>query len=321
MKRAIQSVVVLALAAQALVIGQGAEVTRILSAMRTALGGDALGAVKTVAVEGRATRVRPDGSSAESGFKMFMELPDKFVRRDVIAQLGATGITRRSGFSGADLIEEVDTPPSMGGGRMMVMRPGDPMPGGEATPEQLESQRRALLVAARRDFTRLSLGMFGTGTPALPVAFTYGGQAESPDGTAHVLDVQGPEGFAARLFVDASSHLPLMLTWMDKEPLVMRRTAGGPGGAQFMRGGGAAHAPTPQDVERLREDAARQMREAEANRRTVEHRLFYGEYKTIDGVRLPSKIQRMVNGLPAEELALDRIRLNGTLSPDTFKSK
>ena len=34
------------------------------------------------------------------------------------------------------------------------------------------------------------------------------------EGKADVLDVTGEGGFAARLFIDQKSHLPLMLTWM-----------------------------------------------------------------------------------------------------------
>jgi hypothetical protein len=248
-----------------------------------------------------------------------MELPDKFVKREVIAQLGATQVSRRSGFNGADLIEEVDTPPAMGGARMMMMRPGTAMAGGEATPEQLATQRQALLLGARRDFTRFALGMFGAGSPAYPVEFAYAGPAESPDGKAHVLEVTAADGFRARLFVDATTHLPLMLTWMDKEPLVMRR---GPGdGSMRVMSADGGHRPSPEEIERVRKDAEQQMREAEANRRTVEYRLFYGEYKTVNGVRVPSKIQRMIDGLPTEELSLDSIKINGTLTGDTFKSK
>ena len=321
MKRALQSAFVLTLAAQALVIGQSAEVGRILAAMRAALGGDAaLSAVKTVSVEGRATRSRPDGSSSESDFEMAMELPDRFVKREVIAQLGTTQISRRNGFNGTEVIDEVDTPPSIGGGRMMVMRPGGPMPGGEATPEQLEAQRKSLLLGARRDFTRFALGMFGAGSASYPVAFTYAGQAESPDGKAHVLDVTATDGFSARLFVDATTHLPLMLTWMDKEPVVVRQGRDGPDNMRVVSGGDG-HRPTSEDLQRIRKETEERMREAEAKRRTVEYRLFYGEYKSVNGVRLPSKIQRMVDGLPTEELWLDRIRINSKLDADTFRSK
>ena len=72
--------------------------------------------------------------------------------------------------------------------------------------------------------------MLVTSLPSYPLTFTHGGTAESPDGTADVVDVKG-EDFAARLFIDSKTHLPLMLSWMDKEPLRMVRPVGGPGRA------------------------------------------------------------------------------------------
>ncbi len=39
------------------------------------------------------------------------------------------------------------------------------------------------------------------------------GRAESPQGTADVLDVKGAGGFSMRLFVSTDTHLPLMVSW------------------------------------------------------------------------------------------------------------
>ena len=71
----------------------------------------------------------------------------------------------------------------------------------------------------------------------MPLEFKYAGQAEAPDGKADVLEVQGPDGFTAKLFVDGKTHLPLMLTWMDKEPLVMTMGARWPWRRQRFSGG------------------------------------------------------------------------------------
>jgi hypothetical protein len=291
----------------------------VLAGIRAALGGEAkLAALKTVAVEGRTTRPRPDGSSSTSGFEWYMELPDKFVRREVFAQLGPNELSRRTGFNGADVIDEVDAPPSMGGG-MVIMRPGSPAPGGTATPEQLEAQKQATLLANRREFARLALGMFGAASQVYPVEFAYGGQAESPDGKADILDVKHPDGFAARLFVDATSHLPLMLTWMDKEPLRLQMggSRGGSGNVQVMGGGHGEQ----MDPEQIRREMEQRRKEAEANRKTVEYRLFYAEYRDVNGVRLPARIQRMIDGVPAEEYSLENVKVNSRIDAGKFKVK
>ena len=199
------------------------------------------------------------------------------------------------------------------------------MPGGQATPEQIEKQRTQALTIHRREFARLALGMFGSSFSPMPLEFKYAGQAESPDGKADVIEVQGADGFTAKLFVDSKSHLPLMLTWMDKEPLTMTMGPGGPGAASFSTGGvqvvgGGRSGTSLEDAMRMQEEMAERMKQAEANRKVVEYRMFYTEYKAVDGVKLPTRIQRMVAGLPTEELALEKIKVNGKIDPNKFKS-
>ena len=72
----------------------------------------------------------------------------------------------------------------------------------------------------------MMLGWFGTAHPALQATYTYAGEAESPDGKAHVIDVKNADGFAARLFIDQNNYLPLMVTYKGRQPRVM--TSGGP---------------------------------------------------------------------------------------------
>jgi hypothetical protein len=49
---------------------------------------------------------------------------------------------------------------------------------------------------------------------------------KSPDGKAYVIDVKNADGFAARLFIDEATQLPLMLTYQGPQPRII--TAGGP---------------------------------------------------------------------------------------------
>ena len=325
MRRTIQALFLSLLAAEVLVVGQGADAKRVLTELRAALGGeDKLSAVKTVAIEGQVTRSGPEGASMSSDFELAFELPDKYMKSDVFANLGGTQLKRRTGFNGGEAFEEMDAPPGMmGGGGMHVMRmsPGGAMPGGQATPDQLEKQRAQILTISRREFARLALGMFGSSFSPMPLEFKYAGQAESSDGKADILEVQGADGFTAKLFVDGKSHLPLMLTWMDKEPLTM--TMGGPGGPGTVniRGGSVqvgGRGTTPEETAACSRTNGERMKQAEANRRIVEYRMFYADYKAFDGVKLPTRIQRMMEGLP-EELALEKIKVNGKIDPNKFK--
>ena len=95
----------------AVALGQG-DVNKVLGDAREALGGSKkLDALKTITVTGRTLRTLPNGSSTEGDFEMALELPDKFVRRDVLAAMGNMSTYRLSGFNGDAVINEIDTPP------------------------------------------------------------------------------------------------------------------------------------------------------------------------------------------------------------------
>ena len=325
MRRAFQFLILTVLASEALVIGQGPDVMKVLADARAALGGDdKLDAVKAMAVEGRLTR-SSGSQSVANDFEMSFELPDKFVKKEVVAVMGTSTITRTTGFNGDGLIEIIDTPPAMGGGMVITRMAGSAPAGMNATPEQIETQRKALLASNKREFARLALGLFAKTPAAFPLEFSYGGEAEAPDGKAHIVDVTGADGFVARLFVDTKTRLPLMLSWMDKEPMRMTASPGAgmaAGSGTVMMGHGVAlggQPMTPEHAEKMRQDMEQRIKEAEANRRTVEYRIFYGDYKAFAGVQLPTRIQRMIDGKPVEELSLEKIKVNPKIDPRKFE--
>ncbi len=327
MKRVLNFVVIVGLASQALVIGQGQDAARVLALVRGALGGEKkLSEVKTLAATGRSTKVNGDTSSAATDYEMAMELPDKFMKKEVLAMFGSSVIARTSGFNDGAVIDSVDRPPMMGGGQMIIRTtgPGTAPAGATPTPEQEEAARRNQLQAAHEEFARLSLGMFAQSFPAFPLEFSYIGQAESPDGKADVIGVAGADNFAAKLFVDSQSHLPLMLSWMAKEPLVMsggpaRSGGGGSTVVQFGGGGGASQQMTPEQRDQMLKDMEERMKEAQARLRTVEYRVYYGDYQDVSGVKLPFKLQRSIDGKPTEEIAFDKIKINGKIDPKKFE--
>jgi len=247
------------------------------------------------------------------------------MRRDVLAAMGPTSVYRNTGFNGDGLINLTDVPPSLSAGgniRVSMIGPGSAPPGVTLTPEQKADLDKRTIAGFKQEFTRLSLGMFISSFKAYPIQFKYGGQAESADGKADILDVTGENGFTGRLFLDAATHLPLMFSWMDKEPLVM--TVGGPGGGRgpTMTGGGGGRsgaAPTKEEMEKMQQEMADRMKEAEAKRQTVEYRLFYADYKTYDGVKLPTRIQQMVAGKATQETTFDRVKVNGKIDPKKFE--
>jgi hypothetical protein len=310
MRKVMNGFVVVMVAVPALVLGQAGDVNKVLADMRAALGGaDKVAAVKTMTATGRTLRTNQAGTTSESEFELAMELPDKYMMRSVLANMGQMSIYRNAGFNGNGLINLIDQPPSLGGGggAMVVMRSaGGAAPGAVPTPEQKAESDRLQTVAQKKDFARLTLGMFGSSYAGFPVEFSYGGEAEAADGKAYVVDVKGAEDFTARLFVDAKTNLPLMLSWMALEPLVMQQN--------ISRGGGS-----PPDRAKMMEEMAAAQKAAEANRKMVEHRVYYSNFRTVNGLKLPHTLQRSVAGKPTEEMTFDAIKVNPKIDSKKFE--
>jgi hypothetical protein len=75
---------------------------------------------------------------------------------------------------------------------------------------------------------------------------------------------------------------------------------------------------TPEEREKMMKQLDEQMKEAEAKRRVVEYRLFYGDYRLIDGVQIPHRLQRSVDGKPTEEATFDKVKVNAKIDAKKF---
>lgn len=191
----------------------------ILVETRKALG-DKFPSMTSLVASGQTRRIRGD-NLVPIEFEINIELPDKYVRKDEIPAEESQPTT--NGFVGSEVIAIVAAPLT---GRGRLGGPGQPPPGPAAargpaappSPEQLEAQRAARLVAAKQEFARLMIGMFAASPDAYPLTYGYAAQAAAPQGTADVLDVRGAGNFAARLFIDSATRLPIMLSWQAPAP-------------------------------------------------------------------------------------------------------
>jgi hypothetical protein len=301
-----------ALAAPPALAQQAGDAIEVLQQARAALGADKLAAVRTLVGTGRAQRTGPGGEAMESDFEVAIALPDRYRLRTALAAMGNMSIYRLTGFNGARAIDEIDRPPNLQGGNVVIHFAG---PGGvdpaKMTPEQKAEADRQRLISNKKEFAQLALGIFAASPDAYPLDFRYAGRAEAPDGSADVIEVTGEGDFKARLFVDVGTHLPLMLSWMDKEPIVIRSMSrGGPGGQP--------HKPSPEEVEKMKADLDAQRRDAEAKQRTVEYRIYYADYRPVDGVRLPHRVQRSIDGKLTEEMQFESFKVNRKIDAGTF---
>jgi hypothetical protein len=262
---------------------------------------------------GSMTFVMMGGSGTTSGsqqatgkIEIDVDLPDKYLRTDI----GSAGLamTRTDGFEASrPFLEVVPNTPGM---HVQVDKPAtDP------------ARAKAALRRSQSDLARLFLGLTGGTQPGFLVTYAYGGQAESPDGKADIIDVTGPDDFKVRLFVDAETHLPLMLSYMEPEPRVITRMMT-PGGRENGRGGPspAGATPKPELTQEQRDEIAKQMKEAEATPpKLVEYRLFFSDYRKVDGVSLPHRIARGLGAKTTEEWDVTSYKVNPSFKADRFK--
>ena len=306
----------------------------MLAAARQALGGDKkLTAVKTVTATGRTRQVRGD-NLVPIEFEIFVELPDKYVRKDEIPaqESGPTA----SGFNGDELLQDPPPPPPPA---MPAAPPGAPAGAAAAARPNMSAARVTTL---KQDFTRLALGMFASSFPAYPLTFTYVAEAEAPQGKADVLEGKGPNNFTVRLFISRDTHLPLMVTWTPPAPPQRGRgpmPGGGAPGAEGARGAaGARGAPGArvrqvQQVRRVPQvrrcrgctgcagcaGCAGRTGAPGAQAGPPENRLYFADYRDVDGLQFPFRLRRAVGADTIEETTFDRFKLNAKIDPKKFE--
>jgi hypothetical protein len=290
----------------------------LLADARKAIGGeDKVAAVKRLQANGSFKRAAGN-NTLEGDFEIFIEAPDKYRVTEETGVAGGPTAERTQVLNGTDVWDDNSGGGfpaggfrggrggdfgggggrgGFGGGRGRVGDAGngaDAQPGGGRQgldPERVkELQRRQ----RQADLSRYLLAwVLMTDQPV-----TWIGTAQSPDGTADVLEVAAPQGgTATRLFLDTKTHLPLMLTW---EGGGGGRFGGGRGGR---RGDGAA-APAP--------GAAATPPQAPTNE------MHLAEYKTVNGLKLPTLITRSINGQTTEEMTVKNYKINPTFKASTF---
>lgn len=263
---------------------------QLLAEARQALGGDKnLAKVQGLACSGTYQRTMGDRQLG-GDVAIDLQLPDKMLRTESSNPIGDMTIIIEQGVNGEKLLRNqrtLNAPP----GAIIGMAP---------PPANAEAEAQAVR-NARADMTRFVLALF-LASPGMPLEYSYGGEAQSDDGTADVIDARGPGSFAARVFLDRKTHRPLMLQYRGIAPQVRIQT-------QQMQG--------PPDPARA-EQAARAAAAAQPAPQVVDITLYLDDYKPVDGIELPHRMSRSVDGKPTEETIFKTIKVNPSFKAGTF---
>ena len=281
----------------------------ILAATRTALGGPKLEALKSLNATGRTKRVRGN-NLVPIEFEMDLEFPDKFVRKDEFPAEETDPTS--AGFNGTDLVQNPPpaAPPARAG--------APPVP-----PAALEAQRKARLLTVKQDFVRFALGMFAQSFEAYPLTFGYAAQAQAPQGTADVLDVRGEGNFGMRFFIDQATHMPIMVSWTLPPTNVIVTIPGAPPPATVAPGAVVVAGPPAPPANATKEQQDQYAKDvlavrSKAQATPVEHRIYFADYREVDGVKLPFRLRRAIGVDTTEETTFDRYRVNPKIAPAKF---
>jgi hypothetical protein len=253
----------------------------VLSAARKALGGaDQLAALKGLTASGTYQRVPvftpvlsgPDGTSRQGppritgSREVSVMLPNNYVKYD--AATNGPGITTIEGLGDGTGWNDVRMPPGVQG-TVLQVPPGPP----------LDKERRQILarylVAWRLD--------------APGAQFTYAGEAQSPEGKADILDVKGPDDFSARLYIDQTTHFPLMMAFAGK----------------------AITGPPPIGANGVPDPSRIPMKD-------VEIQMHFSNYEKTNGLLMPKTIIWSADGQTSEQFEITRYTLNPAFKTARF---
>jgi hypothetical protein len=267
-----------------------------LSAARAALGGDAaLSAVTSFTVNGSLTR-EIDSVALGSSVEISCMLPDKFLqitrRTQSSGPLGTFTITRYEGLNGDVPIEATESPDAP----MPVVIPPPP----PANASEAALRRERALNNKRHLVTRFTLPLLGAPWPAA--------QADVAAGPGDAFAIKMPDGLTMQLSLDATTHLPAQLVWMDR-PIITFSTSGTMTVSQRT---GQVPSSSPM--------AMPPPGDPTAGLAPVEWRLTFGDYKTANGLTWPHKLITTVAGKKYDEMRLGTFKLNPKIDPKLFRT-
>jgi len=201
----------------ALPLGAQPTANDILAVSRAALGGSKLAGIQSVSVWG------PDKRGGQAGeVALSLELAGKFLREQTSlangGEISKMGMTEDGAGSVGGGMPGDDGGPALGLNLAEGLNGGDYWVKNAAgavnsnTPEAAAAARKRAFIES---FARYAIA-FTLSPPAnFPVAFTYAGQVEAPNGMADAIEGKGPNGFLIHFFIDAKTHLPLMINYLN----------------------------------------------------------------------------------------------------------
>ena len=194
-----------------------------------------------------------------------------------------------------------------GGGGAMIFRMGG-QGGTQATPEQMEAALRHMLQV---EMVRYLLAITLSAPESFAVDYRYAGESDVDDAKTDVIDVTGPDKFAVRLFIDKSTHLPLLISYRGPKPRMVTMTRSAGGGQM-----------KPEDMKKAREEAEKRLAsEAPGVPEEVDFYIRLSDHKKVNGLLLPHKFTFLTGEEVSEEFEISKYQMNPQFKSDKFEKR
>jgi len=268
----------------------------LLKQARAAIGGDAaIGSIQSLSISGKSRRqiqLPEQGARELNGeFELNMLLPDKLMRMEKLS-IGSPEGAGRPQTSDEQAVRTQDR-------RVKIIRSDIEGPETEKVMNQHE----------QAELARYMLGLLLTPPPSFQASYNYLGEGDVAGARAEIIEAQSAGGFVMKIYLDKSTHLPLMMSYQGTE---LPRIPAGKGVRVIMTPGEAGEAVEGKDVVIIRHD-----KEGEASDK--QPRVFYERKggESADGAKFTLP-------LPPPENALIEVRFSdfsaegGVMLPHTF---
>jgi hypothetical protein len=302
-----------------------AKAADVLAGTRKAIGGKKLDSLTSLSLQAAAQR-NVGNVQMTSDLELLVELPDKYLRAET-SNSPMVSMASTTGFNGERALKGSGAMGTPGGG--MMIRMGGPGLGTAAfggggdkpTPEQQAQLDKQIIRSARQEIGRLMLGWFAMAHPSLSVQYTYAGEAESPDGRALMVDAKNSDGFAARLFIDEKTHLPLMVTYQGPQPRTVTVGTQRPGG-DGSQTQAQSRQTSSEEQKKLEAEANHQIDQLQKQAPVlVEYAIYFDDWRDEDGIKFPHVLRKASAGTTTEEWTIGKLKVNPRIDPKKFESE
>jgi len=116
-----------------------------------------------------------------------------------------------------------------------------------------------------------------------------------------------------------------MVTWNTPPTNVIVTVPGQPPPQSIAPGAVVVTGPPAPPANATKEDTDKYAKEvlalrSKAQATPVEHRLYFADYRDVDGLRFPFRLRRAIGTETTEETTFDRFRINTRIDPRKFDS-